>query len=73
MENVLVLLMDVLEYLGRETEVLSYHGLGCVLDPFVEKESRILGKVAAVENEQELCSILTQALERVWVTRWEVP
>lgn len=65
--------MDVLEDLRRETEVLCDHGLRCVLDPFVEEESRVLGKVAAVEHEQELGSIFTQALERVWVTRWEVP
>lgn len=73
LENVLVLLMDVLEDLRRETEVLCYNSLGCVLDPLVQEESRIFGEVATVKHQQELGSILAQALEGVWVTRWEVP
>ena len=73
MENVLVLLVDVLENLRRQTEVLCYDGLGCVLDPLVQEESRILRKVAAVKYQEEFGSVLAQALERVWVARWEIP
>jgi hypothetical protein len=73
LENVLVLLMDVLKNLRRKTEVLCHDGLGCVLDPLVQQESRILGEVAAVKHQQELGSILAQTLERVWVTRREIP
>lgn len=39
LENVLVLLVDVLENLRRQTEVLCYNSLGCVLDPLVQEES----------------------------------
>jgi hypothetical protein len=55
--------MDVLEDLRRQTEVLCYDGLGC----------RILGKVAAVEDQQEFGSVLAQALEGVRVAGWEIP
>jgi hypothetical protein len=65
--------MNVLKDLGRETEVLCHNGLGCVLDPLVQEESRVLGEVATVKHQQELGSILTQTLERVWVTRREIP
>lgn len=65
--------MDVLEDLRRQTEVLCYNSLGCVLDPLVQEESRIFRKVAAVKYQQEFGSILAQALEGVWVARWEVP
>jgi hypothetical protein len=65
--------MDVLEDLRRQTEVLCYDGLGCVLDPLVQEESRILGKVAAVEDQQEFGSVLAQALEGVRVAGWEIP
>ena len=73
LENVLVLLVNVLEDLRRQTEVLCYNGFGCVLDPLVQKESRIFRKVAAVKDQQELGAVLAQALERVRVARWEVP
>ena len=65
--------MDVLEDLRRQTEVLCYNSLGCVLDPLVQEESRIFRKVAAVKYQQEFGSVLAQALEGVWVPRWEVP
>jgi len=65
--------MNVLEDLRRQTEVLCYDSLRCVLDPLVQEESRILGKVATVKDEQELGAILAQALERVWVAGWEIP
>lgn len=44
-----------------------------MLDPLVQEESRILRKVATVKYQQELGSVLTQALEGVRVARWEVP
>lgn len=50
LENVLVLLVDVLENLRRQAEVLCYNSLGCVLNPLVQEESRILRKVAAVKD-----------------------
>jgi hypothetical protein len=65
--------MDVLEDLGRKAEVLCHNGLGRVLDPLVQQESRILGEVATVKHQQELGSILAQTLEGVWVTRREIP
>jgi hypothetical protein len=65
--------MDVLKDLRRQTEVLCYNGLGCVLDPLVQEESGILGEVATVEDQQELGAIFTQALEGVWVTGREIP
>jgi len=65
--------MDVLEDLRRETEVLCYHRLGCVLDPLVQEESRILRKVATVKDQEELGAVLAQALKGVRVARWEVP
>jgi hypothetical protein len=73
LENVLILLVDVLKDLGRETEVLCHNSLGCVLDPLVQEESRVLGEVATVKHQQELGSILTQTLKGVWVTRREIP
>jgi hypothetical protein len=73
LENVLVLLVDVLEDLRRQTEVLCHNGLGCVLNPLVQKECRILGTVATVKDQQELGSVLAQALEGVRVARWEIP
>jgi hypothetical protein len=65
--------MDVLEDLGRETEVLCHNGLGRVLNPLVQQECRILGEVATVKHQQELGSILAQTLEGVWVPRREIP
>jgi hypothetical protein len=73
LEDVLVLLVDVLKDLWRQAEVLCYNGLGCMLNPLVQEESRILGKVTTVKDQQEFGSVFTQALERVWVARWEVP
>jgi hypothetical protein len=73
LEDVLILLMDVLEDLGRETEVLCHNGLGRVLNPLVQQECRILGEVATVKHQQELGSILAQTLEGVWVARREIP
>ena len=73
LENVLVLLVDVLENLRRQTEVLCYNSLGCVLDPLVQQESRIFRKVAAVKHQEEFGSILAQALEGVRVAGREIP
>ena len=73
LENVLVLLVDVLENLRRQTEVLCYNSLGCVLDPLVQQESRIFRKVAAVKHQEELGPILAQALEGVRVAGGEIP
>jgi hypothetical protein len=73
LENVLILLMDVLKDFRRETEVLCHNGLGGVLDPLIQEESRVLGEVATVKHQQELGPVLTQTLERVWVTRREIP
>ena len=73
LENVLVLLVDVLENLRRQTEVLCYNSLGRMLDPLVQQESGILRKVAAVKHQKEFGSVLAQALEGVRVAGWEIP
>lgn len=73
LENILVLLVDVFEDLRGQTEVLSYDRLGGVLDPLVQEESRVFREITTVEDQQELGSVLAQALKGVRVAGWEVP
>lgn len=65
--------MDVFKHLRRQAKVLRHHGLGRVLDPFVKQKSRIFGETAIVEDEEELRSVLAQALQRVRVTGRKIP
>lgn len=73
LKDVFVLLANLSEDLRRQTEVLSDNSFGRVLNPFIQQERRILGEATAVENQEEFGSVLTKTLQRVGVTRREIP
>ena len=73
LKDILVLFVNVLEHLRRQAEVLRNDRLRSVLDPLVQQKGRVFGEVAVIEDEEELRTILAQALERVRMTGGKVP
>lgn len=73
LENVLVLLLDLGKDLRRQTEVLRNNCFRGVLNPLIQQKCRILREATAVEDEKKLGAILAEPLQRVRVSRWEVP
>jgi hypothetical protein len=73
LEDVLFVLGEVSKDLGREVEVLGDDRLGRVGEPVGEDKGRLFGKVAVVENQEELGAVLTKTLERVRNSAGEVP
>ena len=68
-----LLLGQLLQSLLRDAEVLGQHVLGRVRHPIGEQDGGVLGKVAVVENQQELSAVGIQSLNRVRNSRGEIP
>src|SRR6185437_11270910 len=64
---------ELVEFLFRQTEVLSQQSMRCVSKPIGDAEGGKLGEIAVIEDQNEVTGFMAETLNRVAVAARKIP